>query len=88
MKDKIITIAQPTTVISLMAMIIITTISLIAVTITIATTLMVITITIAIKDIKNDKNGRKNKAKRILALSTPHAAVEAVKELNLLLNKG
>jgi hypothetical protein len=54
MKDKIITIAQPTTVISLMAMIIITTISLIAVTITIATTLMVITITIAIKDIKNN----------------------------------
>ena len=43
MKDKIITIAQPTTVISL-----------IAVTITIATTLMVITITIAIKDIKNN----------------------------------
>lgn len=38
--------------------------------------------------LKNDKNGRKNKAKRILALSTPHAAVEAVKELNLLLNKG
>ena len=35
--------------------------------------------------LKNDKNGRKNKAKRILALSTPHAARDTANELKMLI---
>jgi UDP-N-acetylglucosamine--N-acetylmuramyl-(pentapeptide) pyrophosphoryl-undecaprenol N-acetylglucosamine transferase len=40
----------------------------------------------AIKDIKNDKNGRKKRAKILKELSTPNAAKDIINELELLKN--
>lgn len=39
-----------------------------------------------VNGLKNDKNGRKNKAKRIFALSTPYAAKAVTEQLKLLKN--